>query len=650
MKLRSVSCCAALALGCLLAGCSNRQASQIIPQPQELTWGRGSFDWSKAQTSGEGIRMEVVPGLDAREAYRLRVTRDSLVLEASDAAGLFYGQQTLKQLVREDGRVPSVYVEDAPRFAWRGFMMDVSRHFYDTAFLKKQIDALAALKMNRLHLHLTDAAGWRMEIKAYPRLTGFAAWRQGDLWKDWWFGSRQYAEEGTPGVYGGYYTQQQLRELVAYAAERHVQIIPEIEMPGHSEEVLAAYPELSCAGDGHPHADFCPGREETFVFLQTVLDEVMDVFPSEYIHIGGDEAGKQAWKTCPLCQARMKAEGLKDVNELQSYLIRRMGDYLASKGRRLVGWDEILQGGLAQGATVMSWRGVEGAIEAVRAGEQAILTPGSHCYFDMYQDAPHTLPEAMGGYLPLEKVYAFEPVPDTLTREQAQRILGVQANLWCEYVPTPEHAEMMIYPRLFALAEVAWTQPEQKNWTDFRRRALAWCEAFQQAGYHPFDLAREVGNRPESLTAVDHLAKGKPVTYHIPYYPGYGASGDGALTDGLRGDWTYGDGRWQGFIRRGRLDVTIDLGEVMPLSFISADFMQVCGPEVFLPAEVTISVSEDNEQFTTLVTHHHDVVRDSQVLFVPFAWEGQAQGRYVRYQARNGQYGGWVFTDEIIVR
>lgn len=650
MKLKYVKGFLTLALCLGLWNCSSSEESRVLPQPNAMTYGKGSFDASLLEREPARFRQTLLEGITAAEGYRLRVTRDSIVLEAADEAGLFYGQQTLRQLQRDNGRIPVVTVEDAPRFAWRGFMMDVSRHFYDTAFLKKQIDAMAALKMNRLHLHLTDAAGWRIEIKAYPRLTGFAAWRTAPLWKDWWFGSRTYAEEGSPDAFGGYYTQQELRELVAYAAERHIQIIPEIEMPAHSEEVLAAYPELSCSGEPYKHPDFCPGREETFTFLQTVLDEVMDIFPSEYIHVGGDEAGKAAWKTCARCQARMKQEGLESVEELQSYLIRRMGAYLASKGRRLLGWDEILQGGLAPGATVMSWRGIEGGLEAVKAGETAILTPGSHCYFDTYQDAPHTLPEAMGGYLPLEKVYSFEPIPDTLKADEAARILGVQANLWCEYVPTVEHAEMMIYPRLFALAEVAWTQPEQKNWPDFHRRALVWCAAFEEADYHPFDLAHEFGNRPEALTDIDHLAKGKPVTYHLPYYPGYAAGGDAALTDGKRGGWTYGDGRWQGFIRRGRLDVTIDLGESMPLSSISADFMQVCGPEVFLPARVVISVSDDNENFTELVVHEHEVVRDSEVRFVPYTWTGTAQGRYVRYQAQSGAFGGFVFTDEIVVK
>ena len=650
MKLKYANAGLALLLGFLLSACGGRQESWVVPQPQKVEFGRGYFDAGPLAEHSSRFRKQLDTSLHQPESYRLRVERDSVILLAADSAGLFYGQQTLQQLTCSDGRIPVVQIEDAPRFAWRGFMMDVSRHFYDTAFLKKQIDAMAVLKMNRLHLHLTDAAGWRIQIDAYPRLTEFAAWRKGALWKDWWFGSREYAEEGSPEAFGGYYTKDQLRELVAYAAERHIVIVPEIEMPAHSEEVLAAYPELSCTGDPYKHADFCPGKEETFVFLQTVLAEVMEIFPSEYIHVGGDEAGKAAWKTCPRCQERMKQEGLSDVQELQSYLIHRMGDYLAQHGRRLLGWDEILEGGLAPGATVMSWRGIDGGLQAVRAGEHAILTPGSHCYFDTYQDAPHLLPEAMGGYLPLEKVYAFEPVPDSLSLQEAERILGVQANLWCEYVPTPEHAEMMIYPRLFALSEVAWTKSEQKDWNDFHRRALRLCQTFEAAGYHPFDLANEFGNRPEALASITHLASGKKVSYQLPYYLGYAAGGDGALTDGLRGGWTYGDGRWQGFIRRGRLDVTIDLEEVMTLSSISADFMQVCGPEVFLPAEVVISVSQDNEHFDTLAVHTHEVVRDSQVRFEPFAWKGQAKGRYVRYQARSGQYGGFVFTDEIVVR
>jgi hexosaminidase len=300
---------------------------------------------------------------------------------------------------------------------------------------------MALYKMNRMHIHLTDAAGWRMEIEAYPKLTSFAAWRPQQKWKDWWYGDRLYVEEGSEGAYGGYYTKNQMRELVEYARQRHIEVIPEIEMPGHSEEVLAAYPELSCKGTAYSQGEFCVGNEETFRFLETVLEEVMEVFPSEMIHIGGDEANKAHWKECPKCQQRMQAEGLADVDELQSYLIKRIARFVESKGRRIVGWDEILDGGLAQGATVMSWRGEEGGIEAMRMGHDVIMTPGRYCYLDHTQDAPFKEPESIGGYLPLDSVYVYNPASRTM--DLPGRLLGIQGNLWSEYVVTDSHAEYM---------------------------------------------------------------------------------------------------------------------------------------------------------------------------------------------------------------
>ena len=596
------------------------------------------------------------------ESYVLDVTVDSVIIEAGDSAGLFYAWQTLSQLAgfplgvaetvsgqgyflqaTDSVRIPCVTVSDRPRFAWRGYMQDVSRHFFDLEFLKKQIDAMAVLKLNRLHLHLTDAAGWRVEIDRYPLLTSFAAWREGDLWKDWWFGERKYLPEGTPGAYGGYYTKEQLRELVRYAADRYVTIVPEIEMPSHSEEVLTAYPELSCTGEPYKHSDFCIGKEETFEFLENVLTEIMDIFPSQYIHVGGDEASKKAWAECPLCQARMEALGLTHVDELQSYMIRRIGTFLESHGRTLVGWDEIMQGGADSAAVVMAWRGVDQGARAAEGGNRTIMSPGA-CYFDTYQDDPSTLPPAMGGYTPLSKVYSFEPVPDGLDSAAASNIIGVQANLWCEYIPTEEHAELMIYPRLYALAEVAWSPASGRDYGDFYRRALVLCERMRADGYNVFDLAREVGDRPASQQSVEHLARGCKVIYN---------AGDTALTDGLHGGWTYGDGRWQGFISRDRLDVTVDLGRLTDVRSVEADFIQVCGPEVFLPAEVVISASEDGSEFRELRRITREVVRDDRVTFITDGWyaaDASVSARYIRVQARSGQFGGWVFTDEIVVR
>ncbi len=593
--------------------------------------------------------------LPSPESYTLSVTPQQILIRATSGAGLFYGMQTLLQLAQPSGAgsysIASVEIEDTPRFAYRGLMLDVSRHFSTKEFIKKQIDALAYYKINCLHLHLTDAAGWRLEIKKYPLLTEFAAWRTDPTWKQWWNGGRKYVRFDAPGAYGGYYTQDDIREILEYARQHYITVIPEIEMPSHSEEVLAAYPQLSCSGEPYKNSDFCVGNEETFTFLENVLTEVMELFPSEYIHIGGDEAGKSPWKTCPKCQKRMKDEHLANVDELQSYLIHRIEKFLNNHGRHLLGWDEILQGGIAPNATVMSWRGEEGGIAAVTSGHRAIMTPGAYCYLDSYQDAPYSQPEAIGGYLPLKKVYSYNPVPASLTAEQAKLVYGVQGNLWVEYIPTPEHVEYMIYPRILALAETAWSAPERKSWPDFHTRALSAVADLQAKGYHPFDLKKEIGSRPESLQPVSHLALGKKVIYNSPYSSHYLAQGNTALTDGIRGDWTYGDGSWQGFISDNRLDVTIDMEKETSIHSVTAAFMQVVGAEVFLPETVVISISDDGTHFTELRNQHFEVSKETPIRFTDISWQGEAKGRYVRYQAQAGsEFGGWIFTDEIIVK
>ena len=593
--------------------------------------------------------------LPSPESYTLSVTPQQILIRATSGAGLFYGLQTLLQLAQPSGAgsysIASVEIEDTPRFAYRGLMLDVSRHFSTKEFIKKQIDALAYYKINRLHLHLTDAAGWRLEIKKYPLLTEFAAWRTDPTWKQWWNGGRKYVRFDAPGAYGGYYTQDDIREILEYARQHYITVIPEIEMPSHSEEVLAAYPQLSCSGEPYKNSDFCVGNEETFTFLENVLTEVMELFPSEYIHIGGDEAGKSAWKTCPKCQKRMTDEHLANVDELQSYLIHRIEKFLNNHGRHLLGWDEILQGGIAPNATVMSWRGEEGGIAAVTSGHRAIMTPGAYCYLDSYQDAPYSQPEAIGGYLPLKKVYSYNPVPASLTAEQAKLVYGVQGNLWVEYIPTPEHVEYMIYPRILALAETAWSAPERKSWPDFHTRALSAVADLQAKGYHPFDLKKEIGSRPESLQSVSHLALGKKVIYNSPYSSHYPAQGNTALTDGIRGDWTYGDGSWQGFISDNRLDVTIDMEKETSIHSVTAAVMQVVGAEVFLPETVVISISDDGTHFTELRKQHFEVSKETPIRFTDISWQGEAKGRYVRYQAQAGsEFGGWIFTDEIIVK
>lgn len=661
------------------------QTLSVTPVPMEVNWQRGSFRpdastslWIEApeadrsilaeylQTSPLALKLadsqsgnqvvlkqtDALEGITSPEGYVLSVNSDGVRIEALSGAGLFYGVQTLLQMAADAPEgMTAVTVKDEPRFEYRGIMLDVSRHFRSKEFVKRQIDLLSYYKINRLHLHLTDAAGWRIEIKKYPRLTQFAAWRPQAVWKDWWNGKREYCEETDPRAQGGYYTQDDIRELVAYAQKHYVTIIPEIEMPSHSEEVLTAYPELSCTHVPYKQSDFCIGNEKTFEFLENVLTEVMELFPSEYIHIGGDEAGKASWPNCKLCQARMKKEGLKDVNELQSYSIHRMERFLNSHGRKLLGWDEILDGGLAPNATVMSWRGTEGGLAAIRSGHKAIMSPGQYCYLDGYQDAPYSQPEAIGGYLPLKKVYGYEPVPDSLSADEAKLMYGVQANLWTEYIPTEEHAEYMLYPRAIALAEVAWSKPENKSWEDFHRRALKIVDELKAKGYHPFELKNEIGNRKEAETPVEHLALGKKVTYNAPYWENYPAAGEATLTDGLRGGWNYNDQLWQGFVTKDRVDVVIDLEKETPIHSVAADFMQICGPEVFMPERVVISVSNDGKEFTQLAEIKHEVVRDDVVTFKNFGWEGEASARYIRYQAlASDKFGGVLFTDEIVVK
>ena len=586
------------------------------------------------------------------EGYLLNIGAEGVDIKATTAAGLYYGLQTLRQICDEREAIAACQICDAPRFEYRGILIDVSRHYRSVEFLKRQIDAMAELKMNRLHLHLTDAAGWRIEVESYPRLCNYAAWRTPATWKGWWYGDRAFVEQGSEGAYGGYLTKAEARELVAYAADRYMTIIPEIEMPGHSDEVIAAYPELGCTQRPERQGDLCIGKEATFEMMQAILDEIIEIFPSEYIHIGGDEASKSSWRECEDCKRRMQEEGLESVDELQSYMIHRIEKYLNARGRQIIGWDEILEGGLAPNATVMSWRGEEGGLAAAAAGHNVVMSPHAYCYIDAPQDAPPTQPEAIGGYLPLEKVYSYDPAPQSMAESVSKYILGVQGNLWAEFIPTDEHYEMMLWPRAIAIAEIGWSELKERDYSEFRSRAVDIVERMARRGYAPFDLRNEIGNRPESLKPIEHKALGKSVEYLLPsryYGPQYAAAGDATLTDGLRGTWTYADGRWQGFLGRGGVDVIIDMGEVTHIESIAADFMQYCGPGVFMPCLVEIAVSEDGESWTKIADIEHEVVVEDVPSFKNFGWHGSTNARYIRYKAHRSKFSGFLFVDEIVV-
>ena len=419
------------------------------------------------------------------EGYSLIVTPEFIKIKARTKAGAFWGFQTLRQLLPAQTErksqlassllpVACAIINDAPRFEYRGVLLDVSRHMFGLDFIKKYIDLLASYKLNVLHWHVTDDQGWRIEIKKYPKLQEIGAYRDQTLIGH--SNDRPYTFDGKP--HGGYYTQQEIKELVAYAQERFITIIPEIEMPGHCLAALAAYPELGCRGNSYAtatiwgiHEDvYCAGNEKVFTFLEDILTEILNLFPSKYIHIGGDEVLKNRWKECAKCQALITSKALTNENELQSYFITRIEKFLNDKGRIVIGWEEILEGALASGTTIMSWHGIEGAHKAAHLNHNAIMTPQNYLYFDYYQSTSPYEPLAIGGYLPLQKVYEYEPVSAQLSPQQAQHILGAQANVWTEYIKDERHVEYMTCPRLMALAEITWSQTDKKNYSDFLER------------------------------------------------------------------------------------------------------------------------------------------------------------------------------------
>ncbi|QIH31990.1 family 20 glycosylhydrolase [Sphingobacterium sp. DR205] len=670
------------------------------------------------KTPKEGFR--IIKAVDAdnlsKNAYSIQIDEKGLLLKAWDTPQVINGIYTLIQLgylQTDPSQIAFATIVDEPRFSYRGLHLDVSRHFMPLSFVKKYIDVMAIYKFNNFHWHLTDGAGWRLEIKKYPELTQKAAWRTHAHWKDWWNNGRQYVEKGNPNANGGFYTQEEARELVDYAARKGINVIPEIEMPGHSEEVLAVYPELSCSGKPYSQGEFCIGNEKTFEFLKNVLDEVLTIFPSQYIHIGGDEAEKKHWEKCPKDQALMQKEGLKSVDELQSYAIKQMDLYLQSKGRKLIGWDEILQGGLTEGATVMSWRGEDGGINAANAGHDVIMTPGSHLYFDSYQTDPRTQPEAIGGYLTLDKVYSYDPIPNAIQADKAKHILGAQANIWTEYVPTTEHVEYMVFPRALALSEVNWTAKDTKSWADFQRRLQSHYKLLQELNlnyYRPsFNVAYTASynaiknNNKITLTTeqlntdqIRYTIDGsEPTIQSTPYtgpfelsstghinaayfqdsikigptlsfdidihraigkkvtyntqWSGYPAQKDSTLTNGLMGGLSYHDGQWQGFTSP--IDVVVDLERREEIHQVAMNFMQMIGPGVYMPGEMEVLVSDNGRTFRSIGTVKNDVSdKESKLTFKRFELKlNKAQQARYIKIKASNPKKGYLFTDEIIV-
>lgn len=635
----------------------------IIPQPARIVEAGGTV-----KIGPDDIHTAVDTTIANPEGYRLTVSGDGVEIVGGSDAGVFYGLQTLAQLRDSSDRVPRVTIEDAPRFPWRGMHLDVSRHFFSKDFIKKYLDILAYHKINTFHWHLTDGIGWRLQIDKYPLLTSKGAWRKVKDEQAPWIGFELSDESrrDSADTYGGYYTKDDVREILAYAKERHITVIPEIEMPGHSEAATYAYPEYICANAKPGSGVYCPGKEETFAYLEGILDEVIELFPdSPYIHIGGDEVGKDQWHKCPLCQKRMREEGLKDEHELQSYFVHRIEEFINSKGKAMIGWDEILEGGLAPNATVMSWTGFEGGIKAANAGHDVVMVPLDYVYFDHYQSHNACEPQAWGGLNSVKRVYAFEPVPPAIDPAKAHHVKGGQANVWTETILTPEHVEYMLLPRLAALSEVLWSDSTARDWSRFERKldrqydryaALGWNYAesamtpyvadqhFNGDGSLTLMLATELdsctvrytldGTTPTAQSAlyadsiridepatltVQTFRKGRPVgcvlkvphllnlasqaqvTYATPYNSAYSGGGDGALTDNRYAFKRGDDPAWQGFESK-NMDITLDLGTTQTVSGVMVDFFQhISTTSVMLPTQLKVWTSTDGKNFAEAV-------------------------------------------------
>ena len=692
----------------LFFGCSEKPKNQIVPQtipmPSSQIVNDGYFIFDIARTnisypetfkiSGEFLRSLVKKGTDITddsfvkneiifeldsqlendEGYILDIKPNKIKIKAKKDQGAFYAVQTLRQLLppefengtykNEEIAIQCVTIKDEPQFKYRGMHLDVGRHMFSVNFIKKYIDALAMLKMNTFHWHLTEDQGWRIEIKKYPKLQEVSAFRDETLVGH--YSDQPHQFDGKR--YGGFYTQDEIKDVIAYAQKRHVTVIPEIELPGHSQAAIAAYPELGCTGKqvdvakkwGVFEEIYC-SKDDTFNFLEDVLDEVIALFPSEYIHIGGDEAPKTRWKTCDECQNRIKEEGLKDEHELQNYFITRIEKYLNSKGKQIIGWDEILEGGLAPNATVMSWRGINGAVEAAKQHHNVVMTPTSHCYFDYYQSDNDNEPLAIGGFLPLEKVYSFNPIPEDLTQEEAQYVLGAQGNIWTEYIPTKEQVEYMAFPRMLAMSEVVWTKNENKNYENFVDRVEHFNKRLDALNINYANHLYEIEGRlisndnkiayelktltkgktiyyttdgslvtlsskkykapivvNESMTIKSavfdsekkrgdtfletinlHKAVGKKITIDKEPHKAYSGSGAEGLINGISGsDSRYGDKEWLGFWGDD-LEITIDLDEDTEIESIKTRFHNGQGQWIYAPKEIYFKFILDDGSILT---------------------------------------------------
>lgn len=601
------------------------------------------------------LKINSCPDNLINEGYKLEINKKGIIIRSKDIQGAYYALISIDQMLLFSSNLQYCNILDYPRYGYRGMMLDLSRHFSSADFIKKQINMMSSLKMNKLHLHLTDDAGWRIQIDKYPRLKTYSAWRIGKTWKEWYNTTKSYAEEGTPGAYGGYLTKDEIKDLVKYASKRNIEIIPEIEIPGHSRELIMAYPQIACRTNKSDlktmieSSDVCPGNEETYTMFSNILSEIAELFPSKYIHIGGDEAVKSSWKNCAICKERVREQGFNSIDELQGYCINRIYNIAHSLGKKIIGWDEMLDSKIPDDVTIMAWRGIESAQKAINTGHKVIFTPTSHCYLDYTQDPQFKEPESIGGYTPLEKCYSLEPEQNNSDR---QYILGVQGNLWREFIPTDEYSEYMLYPRIYALAEVGWSPKGTKNYTAFRHRANDFRKKMKERGYNSFDMDTELGNRPEYFQVTEHLAKGKKVIFNTAYEDKYSGSGEGTLTDGLFGGCNHADGRWLGFLNKD-VELTVDLGSVQELHYIGSSFLGAKNVWIGRPEKVEIFVSDNGQNFKPILTILDEIPEPvEKQIFINYGGVVNTSARFVKYKAYRRKaklYNDWLFLDELIV-
>lgn len=657
-----------------------------------------------AEPQNNAIYLKVSENESEKENYELEVSKTGVLITGNSYHGLFNGLQTFKQLLTPKTLIKKpflnvVHIKDGPEFAWRGMMLDVSRHFLEKDSVKKVIDILAMHKMNKFHWHLVDGIGWRIEIDKYPELTKKGSWRKVKDHKKPWEDFEAVYKESDGEVYGGYYTKDDIREIVAYAAERYIDVIPEIEMPGHSEAALQCYPEFLCEGSDNTGV-YCAGNDGSFEFLQNIIAEVVELFPYEYLHVGGDEVGKEAWLQCRKCQKRMRDEHLQTGEELQSYFMKRMEQYVHSKNRKLIGWDEILEGGIPERAAVMSWRGFEGGIEAANLGHDVVMSPGHPLYFDHNQGNSEFEPPSWGGYNNLLAVYDFNPIPEGISEDKRHHILGAQANLWVEQIKSLSHIEYMMLPRLSALSEALWTSPENKNERHFIEKLDIHFDRLSELHYNfagsalspdyevtydrtdkdfVLELKNELGvydirytldgtepslnsevyTKPIHFSeAIDLNAqtfrKAEPIgfplkklfstdfsenaeaSYTNPYSADYSGGGDQALFDNTYANPRGDDPHWQGIPAKD-FEVTLDLGAPTNLSYIGLNFFQhVASTSVMLPTEVTIAISNDGNDYQNVYNETLETIKDRDPIIKRIETDFKKQNvTFIKIKAKN---------------